>query len=67
MEMGSKSEIASIKPEGEIYRCPACGYTDGWHVSFKVGVSGRDAEIILICPNCHNRFQIGWQVSFAQN
>lgn len=67
MEMGSKSEIAGIKPEGEVYRCPACGYTDGWHVSFKAGASGRDAEIILICPNCHSRFRVGWQVNFAQN
>jgi hypothetical protein len=64
MEMGSQNPIGKIKPEGEIYTCPNCNYTDGFHVSFKMseGVM-KTAEIFLICPNCHYRYQIGWKVS----
>ena len=65
MEMGAKDKVGTIKPEGEIYICPACGYTDGFHVSFKVGESTRKADICLICPNCHKRFQLGWQVDLS--
>jgi hypothetical protein len=67
MEMGSQHSIEKIKPQGEIYTCPSCKYTDGFHVSFKVseGIS-KNAEIILICPNCHQRFNIGWNVIIEQ-
>lgn len=66
MEMGSKQKVENIKPEGEIYTCPNCAYTDGFHVSFKVGDNSRKAEIYLICPNCHSRFRINWQVDLPQ-
>jgi len=56
-------EIQRIKPEGKISTCPACGYKDGFHVSFQVAENQRQAQIILICPDCHQRFQLGWQVS----
>ncbi|MDX1775194.1 MAG: hypothetical protein R3297_01285 [Desulfobulbales bacterium] len=61
MIMG-KDMIATIEPRGEIYTCPACGYTDGFHVSFKVHENNKDADICLICPNCHSRYELGWQV-----
>jgi len=63
MEMGTDKDIATISPEGEIYTCPACGYTDGFHVSFKIIPDTDKAEIYLICPNCHKRFRLGWQVT----
>ena len=63
MVMGTEGRIERIEPEGEIYKCPACGYTDGFHVSFKVQENKNDADVILICPNCHSRFVPGWQVS----
>jgi predicted RNA-binding Zn-ribbon protein involved in translation (DUF1610 family) len=66
MEMGSVEKPGTIKPEGEIYVCPACGYTDGFHVSFKVAGATQKADIYLICPNCHKRFTLGWQVDLAQ-
>ena len=65
MVMGAKDKVGTIKPEGEIYTCPTCGYTDGFHVSFKVEESKRKAEIILICPNCHSRFKLGWNVDLS--
>lgn len=65
MVMGSKDAIKEINPEGEIYTCPNCGYTDGFHVSFKTGNNSGKADIYLICPNCHSRFRIGWQVELT--
>ena len=65
MVMGANNKVGKIKPEGEIYTCPTCGYTDGFHVSFKVAESKQKAEIILICPNCHSRFQLGWNVDLS--
>jgi transposase len=41
--------------------CSVCGYTDGFHVSFKKQ-SGK-VHIILICPSCHSRFDPSWEIS----
>jgi len=57
-----KDMIGTIEPAGEIYICPSCGYTDGFHVSFSVHENKKDADICLICPSCHSRFELGWQV-----
>ena len=65
MEMGAGNKVDTIKPEGEIYICPTCGYTDGFHVSFSVGKNNRKAEVFLICPNCHSRFKLGWYVDLS--
>jgi uncharacterized C2H2 Zn-finger protein len=62
MEMGTGEEISRIQPEGEIFACPACGYTDGFHVSFCLSEPASGGEIYLICPSCHRRFRIGWKV-----
>ena len=67
MEMGAGEKAQSIKPEGEIYACPACGYKDGFHVSFKITGSAQKADIYLICPNCHKRFTLGWQIKLGEN
>lgn len=63
MKMGDERQINRLEPVGEIYTCPICGYTDGFHVSFKVQANNKDAEVLLICPSCHSRFGLGWQVS----
>ena len=62
MVMGSKTDIKEIKPEGEIYACPSCGYQDGFHVSFLVNQQSSEGEPYLICPNCHSRFRMGWTI-----
>jgi predicted RNA-binding Zn-ribbon protein involved in translation (DUF1610 family) len=67
MEMGSNSKVKKIKSEGEIYTCPSCGYTDGFHVSFKVDGNSQNADIYLICPNCHSRFRISWQADLSNS
>ena len=65
MEMGSEKEIERIQLPEELYRCPSCGYSDGFHVSFKKGKTDRKAEVYLICPQCHSRFRMGWKVSMS--
>ncbi len=65
MEMGSGVKVETIMPEGEMYTCPSCGYGDGFHVSFKVAGNTGQAEIYLICPNCHKRFRIHWQADLS--
>ena len=67
MTMGSRNRAEEIKPEGEIYTCLNCGYTDGFHVSFKVEGNSGKAEIYLICPNCHRRFRLGWQADLSNS
>ena len=62
MEMGSKESIETIKPEGEIYTCPACGYTDGFHVSFDMKKGSDTGDVVLICLACHARSRVGWSV-----
>jgi ssDNA-binding Zn-finger/Zn-ribbon topoisomerase 1 len=67
MEMGSRGKVDKIQPEGEIYTCPNCSYTDGFHVSFKVEGNTRKADIYLICPQCHSRFSISWQADLSNS
>ena len=63
--MGASEKAAVLEPAGEIHTCPACGYTDGFHVSFKFAGDSGKAEIYLICPNCHKRFRLDWQVDLS--
>jgi len=62
MEMGAENKIKKLEPQGEIYRCPSCGYEDGFHVSFRFEPKSSSAEVFLICPNCHSRFRLGWKI-----
>jgi uncharacterized protein YbaR (Trm112 family) len=64
--MGSTEAINSIEPSGEIFTCPACKYTDGFHVSFRVSGPAQEPEVYLICPSCHRRFRIGWKISLER-
>ncbi len=63
MEMGAEKEIKELESEGEIYRCPSCGYEDGFHVSFRFEEKNARGEVFLICPSCHSRFRLGWKIS----
>jgi transcription elongation factor Elf1 len=44
----------------EFHTCETCGYERGFHVSFE----RREArcETVLICPNCGQRYRVGWKV-----
>ena len=66
MKMGSVDQTGTLEPKGEINTCPACGYTDGFHVAFDFSdaAAGNEArgEIYLICPSCRKRYRPGWKV-----
>lgn len=62
MEKETNDDIILIKPEGDIRKCPVCDYNDGFHVSFHIEGGSKEGQIILICPNCHKHFQMGWKV-----
>lgn len=62
MEMGASEDITRIEPRGSVFACPACGYTDGFHVSFHISEASSAGEIYLICPSCHHLFRLGFEI-----
>ncbi len=52
-------EAIKKKVEKEFSKCDKCGYDKGFHVSFTR--QGEDCEIVLICPQCAQRYKIGWK------
>ena len=74
--MPDVSEIKNIKIEDEFRICPACGYELGFHTSFLKLHAGKDSpvkstrevyQVILICPECGARYDVGWRVSFTES
>ena len=68
-------EIKNIKVEGEFHTCPECRYELGFHTSFLKLNAGKDSpvkstrdvyQVILICPECGARYDVGWQVTFTE-
>lgn len=69
-------EIKNIKIGDELHVCPACGYELGFHTSFLKLHAGKDSpvkstrevyQVILICPECGARYDVGWRVSFTES
>ncbi len=65
MEMGSEKEAEKIGPQREIFQCPSCNYSKGFHVSFLLNQQRWEAEVYLICPSCESRFRIGLNVPIS--
>lgn len=64
-------EIIPLVVENELHTCPRCGYRLGFHASFaRIAAGGDDparatrnaCRVILICPECGARYDVGWQV-----
>jgi predicted RNA-binding Zn-ribbon protein involved in translation (DUF1610 family) len=73
--MTEPGEIVMLQPHDELHTCPACGYALGFHTSFISANAGKDNPIkstrevyrvILICPECGARYDVGWRVSFTE-
>ncbi|OPX62300.1 MULTISPECIES: hypothetical protein [unclassified Methanoregula] len=69
-------EIRSLTVEQELHTCPDCGYDLGFHTSFERTGTGKISpvrstrevyRVILICPECGARFDIGWRVPLAES
>ncbi|MCK9591268.1 MAG: hypothetical protein M0Q91_04585 [Methanoregula sp.] len=67
-------EIKNLKIGDELHACPACGYEYGFHTSFLTIQAGKGSpvkstrdvcSVILICPECGARYDVGWRVSFS--
>ena len=74
--MPDLKEITSLPVENELHTCPDCGYTLGFHISVVSANGGRGNpagsirevyRVILICPDCGARYDVGWHVSFAES
>jgi len=68
--------ITTIKVNEEFHICPSCGYDLGFHTSFVSMNASKDNpikstkdvfQVILICPECGARFDIGWRVTFTES
>jgi hypothetical protein len=73
--MPEPGEITMLKPGDDLHSCPSCGYALGFHTSFLSASASRDNpvkstrevhRVILICPECGARYDVGWRVSFAE-
>lgn len=69
--MPDLKEITSIPIENELHTCPSCGYERGFHTSFVITGPARDTPVrtpgevhcvILICPECGARYDVGWRI-----
>ena len=70
------SEIKNIKIDDELRVCPACGYEFGFHTSILKLNAGKNPPVIkstrevymviLLCPECGARYDVGWRVSFTE-
>jgi uncharacterized protein with PIN domain len=58
--MKVSEEIKKINLDEEFRVCPQCSYELGFHISFLR--SERGYRIILICPDCGARYDVGWRM-----
>jgi uncharacterized protein with PIN domain len=69
-------EIKNIKIDDELRVCPECGYEFGFHTTFLKLDAGKNPavikstrevyRVILLCPECGARYDVGWRVSFTE-
>ena len=68
-------EIRILEVENELNTCPDCGYVLGFHTSFVRAGTGRDSpvrstrevyRVILVCPECGARYDVGWRVPLGE-
>jgi len=65
--MAVSPEIRKSDPGEDFHRCPNCGYSRGFHCSFARAAEGSARyRIILICPECGTRFDIGWSLALER-
>jgi transcription elongation factor Elf1 len=64
--MSVSEKIKTIQFQDEFRVCPVCGHDMGFNTSI-IQESGKSARVILICPECGARFDLGWEISFSQS
>ncbi len=53
-----KPEEMEVKEE--LRSCKACGYSTGFHLSFRR--YGDRLEVVLLCPRCEAGYRVRWPV-----
>ena len=51
--------IRAIDVKEEFRVCPNCDYQRGFHSSFISEGDGKQLRLVLICPSCGSRYEIG--------
>ena len=58
--MGEVSrEITAVEVTKEFRVCAGCDYQKGFHVSFFPKDDSESLRLVLICPSCGARYDIG--------
>jgi hypothetical protein len=60
MEGVRKSEVVA---DEQYESCANCGYDNGFHVALvreEAGDGGTNVRVILKCPSCSTKFDVGW-------
>jgi hypothetical protein len=52
-------DIKDIEVQQEFRECPACDYQRGFHTSLIRQGSEKQLWLVLICPSCGIRYDIG--------
>ncbi len=55
-------KVEPIEVADDLYACPACDYTDGFHVAFVREGEGDSLRLELICPSCSARFNLNRRI-----
>ena len=66
MKKKADTSVKKLPLSGDVSCCPACDYTDGFHVSFQLNSDNCTGSIILICPQCSGRFSAGWPIQLEK-
>lgn len=64
--MSVSEKIKTVQVQDEFRVCPVCGQDMGFNTSI-VRNSETPVRVILICPECGARFDIGWELSLIQS
>ena len=51
--------ISTLEVKEEFRVCLSCDYHRGFHVSFMPEGDGQLLRLVLICPNCGARYDLG--------
>ncbi|MBU0517751.1 hypothetical protein KKA00_01210 [bacterium] len=62
--MSVAEKIKTVQVQDEFRTCLVCGYDMGFQTS--VVRAGAAVRVILICPECGARFDIGWTVNLPK-
>ncbi|TKJ38554.1 hypothetical protein CEE37_12375 [candidate division LCP-89 bacterium B3_LCP] len=64
--MTTSDSVQKITVADEFKVCTVCGYDMGFHVSFQKDID-VPVRLLLICPDCGARFDVGWTANLPKN